>query len=195
MSEGTVSPMRDTRGYLQPEEVKEIISHGRTFRDQVMMRVLWATGCRVTEMLMLTMADILWKEKTFIMWTLKRKQKNIVQRRVLVDAATLEILKNYCESVGIKKGRIFNLTSRRVEQIVYEAGKAAGISKVGTKKLHPHHFRHSHAVAWVRKNRTMEGLRKLQQRLGHTNITTTAHYLQFATGEQEAEVESVFGKW
>jgi len=71
---------------------------------------------------------------------------------------------------------------------------AAGIPKVGTKKIHPHHFRHSHCVAWVRANPTIEGLRKLQQRVGHASITTTAHYLQFAFEEQREEVEKVLGE-
>jgi site-specific recombinase XerD len=40
----------------------------------------------------------------------------------------------------------------------------------------------------------MEGLRKLQQRVGHSSITTTAHYLQFAFEEQREEVEKVLGE-
>jgi len=43
----------------------------------------------------------------------------------------------------------------------------------------------------VRANPSMEGLRKLQQRLGHASLNTTAHYLQFAFSEQRSEVDSV----
>ena len=107
---------------------------------------------------------------------------------------TLDVLKRYIEEYNIKEGRLLKITARRVEQIVYEAGEAAGIPKVGTKKIHPHHFRHSHCVAWVRANPTIEGLRKLQQRVGHASITTTAHYLQFAFEEQREEVEKVLGE-
>lgn len=190
-------PMRDLKGYLRPEEVKKVIGKARCARDRLIMRMLWATGARLNELLMVVWGDISWKDKTIVMWTLKRKQKNVFQRLVQVDSRTLGMVKGYCEANGIKKGKLFHICDRRVEQIVYEAGKAAGIPKVGTKKIHPHHFRHSHAVAFIRnkKNNNMEGLRKLQKRLGHASIATTAHYLQFATSEQEPDVEETFGEW
>jgi len=189
------SPMRDLRGYLRPDEVKKVIDHAGSLRDRLIMRLLWATGCRVSELLLLTVEDVSFRDGALVMWTLKRKKRRRYQRIVPVDDITLSMIKTYCRRYGIKRGRLFDLTSRRVEQIVYEAGKAAGIPRVGGKKLHPHHFRHSHCVAWVRNNPTMEGLRKLQQRVGHASIATTAHYLQFAVQEQEKEVNSVFGEW
>jgi len=187
--------MKDLRGYLRPEEVRKVIDHARTFRDRLMLRILWVTGCRVTEMLRLTVEDVNYRDRVLILWTLKRKKGREYQRMVPVDPKTLRMIKKYCRKYGIKKGRLFNLTSRRVEQIVYQAGKAAGIPRVGGKKLHPHHFRHSHCVAWVRNDPSMESLRKLQQRVGHASLSTTAHYLQFAVEEQEKEVKSIFGEW
>jgi len=195
LSKAEGSPMRDLRGYLTPQEIRKVIAHGRTFRDRVMMRILWATGCRVGELLLLTVEDILWRDSALIMWTLKRKKERRYQRIVPVDRKTLSMIREYLRRYGVRKGRLFRLSERRVEQIVYEAGKAAGIPRVGSKKIHPHHFRHSHAVAWIRKNPSMEGLRKLQQRLGHASIATTAHYLQFAVEESRGEVEAVFGEW
>lgn len=185
--------MKDLRGYMRPEEVERVISHGARFRDKVIMRVLWCTGCRVGELLLLRFEDVSWRDRLMQLWTLKRRKPT--QRVISVDEKSLAMLQEYCYKLHIRKGHIFDLTERRVEQIVYEAGCAAGISKVGSKKIHPHHFRHSHAVAWIRANPTMEGLRKLQLRLGHANINSTIHYLQFATEEQTAEVETVFGKW
>lgn len=72
--------------------------------------------------------------------------------------------------------------------------RIAGIPLVGSKKIHPHHFRHSHCVAWIRENQTMEGLRTLQQRVGHASINTTTHYLQFAARQQEETVKKLFKK-
>jgi integrase/recombinase XerD len=195
MSEVAGAPMRDLRGYLTPQEVRKLIDHARTFRDLVILRLLWATGCRVSELLMITVEDISWRDEAIAVWTLKRKKHRRYQRLVSVDKRTLSIIKEYCDKNGIKKGPLLMLTSRRVEQIVAEAGRAAGITHVGRKKIHPHHLRHSHCVAFIRENPTMEGLRKLQQRVGHASITTTAHYLQYAAEEARPEVESVFGKW
>jgi integrase len=183
--------MKDLRGYMKPEEVLLVIGCGRTERDRVMMQMLWAYGCRVGELLKQFVEDVYLQEKFVKLWTLKRRKP--MQRVIMVDENSLSILVEYCRSHKIRKGPIFNISERRVEQIVYEAGVKAGIPKVGSKPIHPHHFRHSHAVAWIRKYPTMEGLIKLQQRLGHASLASTIHYLRFATEEQGQEVEQVFG--
>jgi len=185
--------MSDMRGYLSPEDVRKVIGHAKNLRDKTILWLLWATGCRLTELLMLKVSDISLEDKVLFMWTLKRKKKRRYQRPVLVDEATIVLVKKYMQTYNVETGALIRVSKRRVRQIVYETGVLAGIPRVGTKKIHPHHFRHSHCVAWVRKNPTMEGLRKLQQRLGHASIATTAHYLQFAFDEQRSEVESVLG--
>ncbi len=194
MSDFMGAPMADTQGYMIPEEVGIVISHTKNLRDKTILWLLWATGCRLTELLMLTVKDVSWRDKVLHMWTLKRKKKRRYQRIVIVDDATITLIREYLEAYDVAEGPLFKLTGRRIQQIVYAAGEAAGIPRVGTKKIHPHHFRHSHCVAWVRANPTMEGLRKLQTRMGHASITTTAHYLQFAFDEQRADVEKVLGE-
>ena len=194
MSDFMGSPMADAKGFLTPEEVRTVISHARNLRDRLLMRILWATGCRLNEMLMLQVDDVSWGDSALYMWTLKRKAKRRYQRLVPVDEITLNLIREHMQVYRIKKGRLFTITDRRVQQVVYEAGVSAGIPKVGSKKIHPHHFRHSHCVAWIRENQTMEGLRTLQQRVGHASINTTAHYLQFAARQQEETVKRLFTK-
>lgn len=194
MSTSVFGPtMSDMQGYLRPEQIRNVIAHTKSLRDRTILWLLWATGCRLTELIMLKVSDISLEDKVLFMWTLKRKEKRRYQRPVLVDKATIELIKKYLKAYNIKKGPLIRISKRRVRQIVYETGVLAGIPRVGTKRIHPHHFRHSHCVAWVRANPSMEGLRKLQQRLGHASITTTAHYLQFAFDEQRSEVDSVLG--
>lgn len=184
--------MKDIRGYLEPREVKKIMDHTKNPRDMLLIRLLWITGCRISELLNLKVKDVVKKDNILIMDTLKRRRP--VKRAVLIDDRTMGMLSDFIGKYNIRS-RVFNITRQRAWQIVREAGKRAGVTKVGNKKLHPHHFRHSHCVAWVRNNNTMEGLRKLQDRLKHASITTTAHYLQFATKESKKEVEKVFGEW
>ncbi len=186
--------MSDVRGYLNPQEIKTLIDSTRNLRDRVILLLLWATGCRCMELLMLRVEDISMKDRVLYMWTLKRREKRRFQRIVLVDSATINVIKKYLEAYNITTGKLIRISDRRVRQIVYETGVRAGIPRVGVKKIHPHHFRHSHCVAWIRKNPSMEGLRKLQQRLGHASLNTTAHYLQFAFSEQQEEVDSVLSE-
>jgi len=140
---------------------------------------------------MLKISDISLEDKVLFMWTLKRKKDRRYQRPVLVDQATIDLIKEYLDTYNVRQGLLIKIKKRRVRQIVHETGIRAGIPRVGTKQIHPHHFRHSHCVAWIRVNPGMEGLRKLQTRLGHASLNTTAHYLQFAFGEQQSEVDSV----
>ncbi len=183
--------MKDMRGYLKTRDIQKVIDHTKNLRDRLILLLLWASGCRLSELLMLQVSDISLDDKVLYLWTLKRKKNRRYQRPVLVDTATINLIKKYMQTYNVETGPLIKISKRRVRQIVNETGVAAGIPRVGTKKIHPHHFRHSHCVAWIRKNPSMEGLRKLQQRLGHASIATTAHYLQFAFSEQQSEVDSV----
>jgi site-specific recombinase XerD len=85
------------------------------------------------------------------------------------------------------------LTRQRFFQVLRKAAKDKGLTRVGAKPMHPHVLRHSHCVAYVRRNNTLESLRKLQLRLGQANINTTRHYLSF-NPEDAKVIEEVFGK-
>jgi len=194
MLEKSLIPMSDLRGYLEPQQIQRILREAsrRNLRDYVIIRLLWATGCRVSELLGLKLSDIIWEHGCLVMITLKRR--NPVNRLVSVDKITMDVLKEYVTKYKIQ-GRLFDITRQRVFQIFRNVCEHVGIKKIGLKEPHPHHLRHSHCVAWVRKDNTVEGLRKLQERLKHANITTTAHYLQFAVKESREDVEKVFGEW
>jgi len=186
----SIPVMVDAKGYLNPEDIRTIISKGKNLRDRLLMLILWATGCRLNEMLMLTVEDVSWDESVLYLWTLKRKRT--YQRIVIVDGITLDLIRKYMQVYHISKGKLFDITDRRVRQIVYEAGALAGFPRVGSKKFHPTHFRHSHCIAWVRENKTMAGLKTLQKRMGHADINSTAYYLQFAARDQEETVKRLF---
>lgn len=204
MSQTFGSPMKDIQGYLPAPMIRHLLNYTKNDRDHLILRLLWATGCRISELVGdrvkgfngIAVKDVLWDDATIIMDTLKRKQYPPPKRRVPVDDITLKMLKEYIELLKLKPDdKVFRITRQRVWQICRKLAKTAQIRKVGDKILHPHHFRHSHCVAWVRDNNTLEGLRQLQQRLNHADISTTAHYLQFATSETKEKVENTFGKW
>lgn len=198
--------MKDLQGYISPRRVKQIIDSASSLRDRILVRLLWVTGCRVSELVGdkvkqngvvvkefkgVQIEDVVWEENVIIMDTLKRKRYPPPKRRVEVDDITMRMLKKY---VGTRKtGKLFGITRQRVFQIIRKLGQNARVGRVGNKGIHPHHFRHSHCVAWIRDNNNMEGLRKLQERLKHASITTTTLYLQFAGSKKE--VEKTFGNW
>jgi len=196
-------PMRDLRGYMKPNEITKVISNGKTMRDCMLMNVLWTTGARISEVVGpnwgIRPTDLVPEENIIIFRTLKCRPKKLgglpsappPERRVIVPAWLMNQLVKFCENTPAEM-RIFPISRQRAFQIVRSAGEHAGIRMVGKKRIHPHHFRHSHCVAYIRGNNTLEGLRKLQQRLLHANIITTAHYLQFATGADQKKIEEIF---
>lgn len=131
-------------------------------------------------------------ENVLVLYTLKRGVDS-AKRFVSVPEGYMDRLVDYASRKDLGD-RIFPITQERVYQIVRESGKRAGIEKVGGKYMHPHIFRHSHAVQYIQGEHSIEGLRKLQKRFKHASIDTTSHYLQFAIGEEEKEkIEEKFG--
>jgi len=186
--------MSDLRGYMTPEECMRVINATKSLRDKTILWLLFATGCRLGELLLLRVEDIDFENKILYMVTLKRKKRKPPERIVLVDASTIALIREFMDVYGIKNDVLIRLSARRIREITLEAGQRAGIPRVGKKQTHPHHFRHSHCVAWVKRHPTIEGLKQLQERLGHASFATTAFYLKFSYDDQKSEVESTLSE-
>lgn len=114
--------------------------------------------------------------------------------RVLpVDKETVEMIKDYIKRGGpVKRGDkelIFGINRHRAWQIIKECGERAGLPKLvnpETGKTHyvsPHRLRDAFAVHAVKLNDSGDGLRLLQEHLGHESFNTTAKYRKVA-GEE-----------
>jgi len=199
MAEFASQTMKDLKGYLTEKQVNKLINATTNLRDRLILQIMYRCGRRVSEVLLLKRDDILWKENKIIFTILKRKRP--VKEMKPVDRETMQLLKRYVDGgcLGpeyrkLKKkmvdDRLFPVTRQYVFKLMRNLGKKVGIKYVGTKKLHPHHLRHSFAVHQVRTNvKTAEDLRKLQMYMAHANISTTSHYLQFSPDELRSLVD------
>lgn len=202
--------MNDLQGFLEKNKVQKLIEAATRIRDKLLFRLLFVTGARISEILGdhswyepqgtprifygLRVKDVIPKENAVVLDTLKRKRYPPPKRRVIIDKKTMQMLQEYIKTCELtSEQKVFNITRQRAFQIIRELGKKTGLNFVGQKRIHNHHMRHSHCVAYVKKNNTLEGLRKLQRKLGHASINTTAHYLQFSP-EQQKEIEDIFGE-
>lgn len=201
MADFASQTMKDPKGYLPQEQVEKLISCAGNLRDRLLLQLMYRCGRRVSEVLLLGKGDILWEDRKIIFTILKRKKP--VKELKPVDGATLGLLDQYLNGnvslPGVRKKptaeRLFPVTRQYVFKLVRKLGVQAGIERVGSKRLHPHHLRHSFAVHAVRTSvKTAEDLRKLQMYMGHANIATTSHYLQFSPEEQRSLIEGMFGK-
>ena len=108
------------------------------------------------------------------------------QRVLPIDNRTLAMLKEYIERGGpvVRNGKklIFGINRHRAWQIIKECAEKAGLPKLvnpETGRVHnvsPHCLRSAFAVMAVKQNDSGDGLRMLQEHLGHQNFNTTAKY-------------------
>ena len=115
-------------------------------------------------------------------------------RTIPLDQETLAMLKDYIQRGGsVKRGDrnfIFGFNRHRGWQIIRECSKKAGLPQLinpESGKIHgvsPHKLRDAFAVHAIKTNDSGDGLRLLQEHLGHTNFNTTAKYRKVSGDEQ-----------
>ena len=122
-----------------------------------------------------------------------KEQEHRRMRTLPMDKDTLDMLKDYIKRGGPVKreGRslIFGINRHRAWQIVKECAERAGLPKLvspETGKVHnvsPHRLRDAFAVHAMKLDDSGDGLRLLQEHLGHVSFNTTAKYRKVA-GEE-----------
>jgi integrase/recombinase XerD len=161
--------VKNITDYLERDQVEAMLEAAKiaSFRDYLIIRVLWRTGVRVNELINIKPGDVEWNNQVINVTKAKRGK----QRRVLLDEKTLKMLSDYVSTINISEDRpIFGLTSRQIRYIVKRYGNTIGVD------VHPHTLRHSFAIHLVRSGMD---IRRLQLLLGHSSLNMTQIYLQF----------------
>ena len=104
------------------------------------------------------------------------------------------MLKEYLGRGGAnsRSKMIFGLSRHRAWQIVKECAEKARLPRLVNSesgKVHnvsPHRLRDAFAVMAVKQNDSGDGIRLLQEQLGHQSITTTMRYRK-VSGEEQKE--------
>ena len=167
--------------YLEKEQVDEILNAAKTcnHRDYLLLRFMWRTGVRVSEVINVTPKDIEHKNGVVNI----RKAKGGRQRRVPLDQDTLKMLSDYVLALDILEDQpVFPIQRNRVFSIVKKYGNMTGVN------IHPHTLRHSFAINMVRGG---TDLRRVQLMLGHTSLSITQVYLQFNDHDLREAYEKV----
>ena len=197
-----ITPIRDLKGYLLPELVERLIAVAKNFRDKLLVRILWRTGIRVSELIGIRVPDIDFENRALVIKVQKMRKKDgkaVERRRIIpVDQGTLDIVREYLEwrkQFPYKGDLLFPITRQRVDQIFWKLGKRAGIKEIGdpaiskNRKLHPHVLRHSFAIHCIKKGM---GIERLQKILGHASPTTTSVYLQWSSTDLHEDYDKIW---
>ncbi len=163
---------------LSREEVKSLIKAARFGRNRLMIQFLYSTGCRVSELVKLKTTDIDLREKTGYV----RGGKGGKDRIIILSNQWTKELKKYLKKRKQTSEWVFakkngsHISTDTVQRIVRKAAKKASIQKQVT----PHKLRHSYATHLLEAG---ESIRKIQELLGHSNLSTTQIYTSVSTEE------------
>lgn len=126
------------------------------------------------------------------------------QRSLPVDSESLQLLGEYIRRGGpvVRNGRklIFGVNRHRGWQIVRDCGERAGLAKLINREsgrihnISPHRLRDAFAVHAIKLNDTGDGLRLLQEHLGHQSFNTTAKYRKISGREHELWYQKLWSK-
>ncbi|HIH85716.1 MAG TPA: tyrosine-type recombinase/integrase [Methanoculleus sp.] len=165
--------------YLKHSQVIRLINTIENERDRLIVRLIYATGVRVSELCSISIEDIDFEDHT-----IRVRGKGDKIRTVFVDDETLEEIGRF---IGNKiAGPLFpgqqgkHLSPRTVQHI-FRQYAPPGIT--------PHKIRHSYASELYRRSKN---LRVVQENLGHSSIKTTEIYLHTDIDERKRVYQQYF---
>jgi len=135
-----------------------------------MLRLLYATGLRVSELINLKLTNLHLEDKEG--WV--RSGKGNKDRPFDLSEGLSNELKKYIQTLKEKEKYLFpgkngHVTARTVQKIIENCAKKANI----TKKVTPHKLRHSFGTHHLEQG---TNLREIQEMMGHEDISTTQIY-------------------
>jgi integrase/recombinase XerC/integrase/recombinase XerD len=165
--------------YLKHNQVLRLLDSIDDPRDKLIVRTIYATGVRVSELCNMNIEDIDFDEHT-----IRIRGKGDKMRTVFIDDDTrVDILKFIGNRI---EGPVFvgqqgkNISSRAIQHI-FKNYAPSGIT--------PHKIRHSYASELYKRSKN---LRVVQENLGHTSIKTTEIYLHTDIDERRQVYQQYF---
>jgi len=165
--------------YLKHNQVLRLIDSIDDIRDKLIVRTIYATGVRVSELCNMNIEDIDFDEHT-----IRIRGKGDKIRLVFIDEDTLAEVLSF---IGTRtSGPLFvgqqgkHISSRAIQHI-FKHYAPSGIT--------PHKIRHSYASELYKRSKN---LRVVQENLGHTSIKTTEIYLHTDIDERRQVYQQYF---
>lgn len=220
MEENNFNVMKDLQGYFKEGQRKAIYDIAENPRDKVLIRLLWITGRRISEILNIKVHEIDFQINAISIHVEKKttKLKDSNGKTVLnengkakkvkldyislsyIDDKTANILKYYISTNKLLTTDYlfksnFNpvkpISRQRAFEIIKSCCNKVGIFKVGKDNPHPHHFRHSYAIDNAKNMKSPADVRKLQLAMNHSSLAVTEQYLKFNIKELKSMLDNI----
>ena len=172
--------------YWSIDDFKNFIKVIPDQKDKVMFELLFYTGLRKSELLALTFNDISTNFNTInINKSITREHKitstkNISSNRII--SITNDMIKKIMQFKTNDFDFVFNISFTTLKRKKDYYCKIANV-----KKIKIHEFRHSHAIFLFQNNIPID---EIQQRLGHSNMSTTSDiYLKYLPRNEKRVIQ------
>jgi integrase/recombinase XerC/integrase/recombinase XerD len=165
--------------YLKHNQVLRLLDSIEDPRDKLIVRTIYATGVRVSELCNMNIEDIDFDEHT-----IRIRGKGDKIRTVFIDDDTRADILKFVDNRVV--GPVFvgqqgkNISPRAIQHI-FKNYAPSGIT--------PHKIRHSYASELYKRSKN---LRVVQENLGHTSIKTTEIYLHTDIDERRQVYQQYF---
>lgn len=149
---------------LSSEEIQKILAEIKNSRNQLMIKFIYASGLRVSELVSLKYEDLDLKDYTATIRAGKGKKDRLVVLSHRLCRKLLKMAKN-----ANKRDMVFPVSKRYVQKVLANAAKKAKIQK----RVFCHALRSSFATHLLERG---ADIRVIQELLGHANLSTTQIY-------------------
>lgn len=165
---------------LTKDEIKALIEKSNTKKSKLIISLMYACGFRVSELVNLKVADLNFEEKIGQVRQAKGRKDRVfnIPNFILpkLKKQTEKQKENNREYLFTNSTTGNKLTTRNIQKIVNKTAHKAGIKK----SVHPHTLRHSFATHLLEDG---VDIRKIQELLGHADLSTTQIYTHISTEE------------
>jgi len=160
---------------LSKEDVRRLLNEFKTEKSKLMVSLIYACGFRVSELTKLKIADMNISERIGYV----RRAKGGKDRMFNIPEFLVEDINYQIKIQGTEKylfsGKNGKLSTRNLQKIVSSAAR-----RVGLQGVHCHTLRHSFATHLLEDG---VDIRKIQELLGHADLSTTQIYTHVSTEE------------
>ena len=166
---------------LEESEVAKLIDQAPPGRDQLLLRLLYMSGVRVSELAQLKWCDLMPRAGGGQITVFGKGGKT---RAILLKPKTWNALLAHRGEAGavapvFRSQKGGHLDVSQIRRIVYAAAQRAGLPK----KVSPHWLRHAHASHALDRSAPIH---LVQATLGHASVSTTGRYLHARPAESSS---------
>ena len=145
-------------------------------REKVILEVLYGSGVRVSELVNIKLKDIDFSNKTILIYGKGSKERIVAfgepaeeSMKLFISDGRKQYLENNTSEYLLVGKNAVHLTTRRIEQIIYDLIKKTSLKM----NITPHMFRHTFATHLLDNG---SDLLAVQELLGHESLSSTEIY-------------------